>query len=358
MRICFVSNNFCARTRQTMMAVKRAGHEVHAVFNAARVALEFMNEAETLSVWRTDDRRQMVPAIRAIDPDVIHVQDRPHDLMVQVSLAKFNCPIVYDPHDLDSYLTGSMWKSEPQALRAADAIVWPSASYMVAASKMHGLTQPSIFVPSMVCSHLFPTKRLARRRNVGVWEGGIVRDALHPKSPRHYLDQRPFIKAFRDAGMACDVYPVPTDQRIIEAFEAAGAVPFITQPYTRLLWWLTQYDFGWFGQVGNHPQIHGALPNKMFDYIAAGIPVLAINAAETAQFVEDNEVGVAIQRPEQAADPKVRERLETIRERLWERRHEFTRERACEPLLKLYEWLVSPHAEAVEENTHAEPAAL
>jgi hypothetical protein len=99
-----------------------------------------------------------------------------------------------------------------------------------------------------------------------------------------------------------------------------------------------------------------ALPNKLFEYIAAGVPVVAAALPETQRLVETHGVGwcvppedpiavagalrVALRGP--TADPGLRKRLARAGEELsWERERE--------RLLELYTWLsagVGPHRAA------------
>lgn len=87
-----------------------------------------------------------------------------------------------------------------------------------------------------------------------------------------------------------------------------------------------------------------ALPNKLFEYIAAGIPVVAAALPETQRLVEDYGVGWCARPDDPAAvagalrvalhgprDPGLRERLERAADALSWQREQL-------PLLELYEW--------------------
>jgi hypothetical protein len=359
MRILFVSNNCCMRTQQTMMAAKRAGHEVHAVVALEAVAREFLREAKSVSVWYPGDLSPIATVIKQLQPDIIQVHDRPHSLASAVVEEGLGIPVVCDPHDVEGFLGPITDHSEVRAILGADGLVWPSATYQEIMTRLYGSDKPSVVVPSAVCTHLFPKERLPRRRNTAVWEGGMPIEAFDTDHPRRYIDQRQIVHAFKAAGLSCDMYILPINTRVSYVYETLGAHVRITHPFCELLRQMTAYDFGWHGQFPhNHRQTHSAMPNKMFEYIAAGIPVVEINAKEAGAFVEANNLGISIKEPGEIAKPENRKRLEGIRETLWERRWEFTREAATEPLWELCESLINPPKAAKKEKPDAQPVAV
>lgn len=62
----------------------------------------------------------------------------------------------------------------------------------------------------------------------------------------------------------------------------------------KLLRKLTQYDYGWAGlnMVGNKRHLEMVLPNKVIEYVACGLPVLAFPHREIRRFIERNQVGI------------------------------------------------------------------
>jgi glycosyltransferase involved in cell wall biosynthesis len=45
-----------------------------------------------------------------------------------------------------------------------------------------------------------------------------------------------------------------------------------------------------------------AMPNKLFEYMATGVPVVAMNAADCSKFVKDTGVGIAVEGPEELGE--------------------------------------------------------
>jgi glycosyltransferase involved in cell wall biosynthesis len=61
-----------------------------------------------------------------------------------------------------------------------------------------------------------------------------------------------------------------------------------------------------------------AMPNKLFEYVATGVPVVAMNAANSARFLEETGLGIKVSGPEELAErwPEHRE----VRKKLFKER--------------------------------------
>lgn len=57
---------------------------------------------------------------------------------------------------------------------------------------------------------------------------------------------------------------------------------------------LTRYDYGWAGLNSevNKKHLEVALPNKIFEYIICGLPVLAFPHRTIMRFIQENGVGL------------------------------------------------------------------
>lgn len=336
MRICVVSQNCCVRASQTALAAKAAGHEVYlSVFvNAAK--RQFNDRMDAVSVWF--NKGQMLRSIERLQPDIVHVHDRPHTIASAIIDAKLGVPVVHDVHDMDSLLAMPSGPAQHEAfsLQKADGLVFVSEPYQKYAEHWFSPLPPTVVVPSATCEALMPQQR---RPPIGaaVWEGGLY--VKEPKDPRFYIDQRKIAATLLAQGQAVCIHPAPEGfPENGEQYSDMGATVFTPVAYESLLSHLTAYEFGWYGQGDTDSrQIHDTLPNKLFDYVAAGLPVLVVNAKEAARFVTENRLGVAIEKPEEFK--RVKAELVALREGIWTRRKEFTRERYIKPLLALYDRL-------------------
>lgn len=342
-RVAVVSFNCCVRASQTALALQKAGYDARMVVHYKAEHRQFNDDMDSVSIFFS--KEQMLRTLDALQPDIIHIHDRPHQLASDVIRANLGVPVVNDVHDMDSLLRMPMGEPmhEPFSLQHADGLVFVSEPYRQYAEKWYGPLPPSIVVPSMVCESLMPEKR---RPRVGAacWEGGLY--VHEPGDPRRYIDQRDIAARLVGIGQSVFLHSAPNGYpENVQPYNATGAIVFAPVPYVPLLAILTSYDWLWYGQVEDSEQIHSTLPNKLFDAVAAGLPVVVIKAREAGRYVEEHELGISIERPEQVRMHK--DRLEQLREEMWTRRKRFTREKAVLPLLELYDDLLGKNKENV-----------
>ena len=98
---------------------------------------------------------------------------------------------------------------------------------------------------------------------------------------------------------------------------------------------LSKYDFGWtgFNDAKNKKHLDVVMPNKAYEYIACGLPVLTFPHKALSEFVEDQGVGLVVE------DFDIRERLENahaLHENVYRKRYEFTIEKNIDSLVEFY----------------------
>jgi hypothetical protein len=58
---------------------------------------------------------------------------------------------------------------------------------------------------------------------------------------------------------------------------------------------LSQHSVGIVGTPYPLSDFADSMPNKLFEYVAAGLPVICINAPEAAKYAEANGLGMGVQ---------------------------------------------------------------
>jgi glycosyltransferase involved in cell wall biosynthesis len=97
-----------------------------------------------------------------------------------------------------------------------------------------------------------------------------------------------------------------------------------------LLCEITQYDFGWAGfnvNPKNKNHLDVALPNKLFEYIACGLPVLAFSHKNIREFLELHNVGLVFNSVDEMMSQLINKNIEIIRRNVLNQRNEFTFEK-------------------------------
>lgn len=335
MLVLSISNHCCIRVVKQGLALLNDG--VGVTFFHNRVAnAEMKTILPSMSFWA--DRNQFVPKLQQyVGVDVIHVHNEP-DWMIHVAKAtRPDVPVVYDCHDLDSMRMGEASEDEQLAMRWADAFIFPSESYMRDATAFHKLPKgkPKAVIYSMCSEAMIVEQELPRLGGI-VYEGGVL--AIPPNAPAinwkrfGYRDYRPVSVALVEHGIPFVMYVA--SNKFMAEYLAAGAVWFGRLPYWELLRQMTRYDWGFVGVAEPHPQADKGMPNKLFDSIAAGIPVICMHHEEAARFVEKHRLGVVVDSVDDI--PKVYGEHEKYRKIVREVRHDLTMESQMENLKQVY----------------------
>jgi glycosyltransferase involved in cell wall biosynthesis len=110
----------------------------------------------------------------------------------------------------------------------------------------------------------------------------------------------------------------------------------------RLLQILPAYDFGWagFNASLNAAHLDTALPNKLFEYLGCGLPVLTMGHRAMVRLIGERGVGIDLEAVDDLAATLRDVDLTGLRRRVAEARSDFTVEANIRPILDLYKTVV------------------
>jgi len=103
---------------------------------------------------------------------------------------------------------------------------------------------------------------------------------------------------------------------------------------------ITQYDFGWAGfnenqKNSNHLDV--ALPNKIFEYIACGLPVLAFPHKNIREFLDQHGVGLVFDNVDKIPSQLRNRSIDRVRRNALDSRYKFTVESNIGRLIRYYD---------------------
>jgi len=107
----------------------------------------------------------------------------------------------------------------------------------------------------------------------------------------------------------------------------------------RLLHEITQYDFGWAGfnvNSKNKRHLDVALPNKIFEYIACGLPVLAFPHKNIKKFLHRYNVGLVSDNVDEMIPQLQNGNTENIRRNVLNSRQKFSIEKNISKVISFY----------------------
>lgn len=341
LKILFLTFKTCTRAAKEASALAYAGHEV-VFLQCHATSQEILLQQGTCVFYSSpSDLGRKLPAFQ--DFDIIHVHNEPNFMVRVVHETMFNPPpVVLDCHDLNAMRIGQADDDERYAVEKADALIFPSKGYYDGATEFFSLPdeKPKIVLFSMPnYRHIEAITELPKVRGI-VYQGAAVADVMGAPPIPDYLEHRkylPLSDAMLKMGIPFHMYGVL--DLFISAYIQSGAICHGMYPYSLLLNELTRYDWGFCGATVDTPQWHNAMPNKMFDYIAAGIPVLVHKADECASFVERHGVGVKVDHLMDIHE--VYDRHKELKANVLKMREQFVMEMQMPKLIKLYEQVLN-----------------
>jgi glycosyltransferase involved in cell wall biosynthesis len=286
--------------------------------------------------WREHFPDQLHSTMKTLAPviDVVHFSNEPDWPMEVIRDAIGDKPLIYDIHDMVSQRSGKIDDLEKKAFECADAFIVPSEEYLQIVKERTG--KSAICIKSCVPEKLFPTiQRVPQRRGI-VYEGGLK------GKPREKSDQfefRSWSEVFtKISKMNVEVwaYPASSPDEDMSEYSNSGAMIMPALPYAELLKNLTAHEAGLVGSPFPSGAFNGALPNKLFEYIAAGIPVIAYNAPTAGEFLRKTGFGVEIKSIDEIPDVLEKFRMENTREKVWYGRKDWTMDKQVVSLEKFY----------------------
>jgi hypothetical protein len=311
MRILFLQQQPCVRALKYAAALRSA---------FPRIQLGFAYQGKTLSGWYgsgdelferwwdlgSEPIRGLKRARGEFRPDLIHSHNLP-DSLTAIALELFagSVPIVHDVHDLQSLRRTPYEHGFPEPLDALalEQLAIEECSALVAVSdelleeirSRYHPTAPALVFPNYALRRdLPPVLPPAERRNGRpprlVYQGTLSTNGGH-------YDLRAIFRSIVGEGVSLDVYPSRAVPAFTElAVELDGLRVHRTLPPSRLLAALPRYDFGWagFNSALNEAHLDTCLPNKAYEYVGCGLPVLTLRHRALTRLVGDGHLGLSL----------------------------------------------------------------
>jgi len=354
MRILFLQQQPCMRALKYAVAL-------HSAYPSIR--LGFAYQGKTLSGWYgsgdelferwwdlgSEPIRGLRAAGEEFRPDLIHSHNLP-DSLTAIALELFadRVPVVHDVHDLQSlrrtpYEHGFPEPGEPLALEQlaveeCAALVTVSEELLEEIHARYRVTAPTLTFANYALRRDLPSVLPPAERRNGhpprlVYQGTLSTNGGH-------YDLREIFRAIVGEGLSLDVYPsrhVPAYAEL--AAELTGLRAHATLPPSRLLAALPEYDFGWagFNSALNGAHLDTCLPNKAYEYVGCGLPVLTLRHRALSRLVGDGCLGLSLATFDDLVGQLSAVDVVELRRRIAAARLELTVESNIHRLAELYE---------------------
>jgi glycosyltransferase involved in cell wall biosynthesis len=243
-----------------------------------------------------------VVGIVRLRPDVVHAHDAAMLAPGFVGARLTRARLLYDSHELATgvpYRTPLwarlVWALERMLIRRCDAVITVSDGIADRLRRLYGLRERPTVVRNL--PDLPNSGPGGLRRRLGLSDEPLV---LHQGAPAPHRGCEELVLAMEHVPDAHLVFlgesgfPVFTDRLARRARErsVAGRIHFTANlPLEALLSHTREADVGVSLLEGNCENHRLALPNKVFEYVAAGVPVVVSDLPELSRLVHEHGLG-------------------------------------------------------------------
>lgn len=272
---------------------------------------------------------RMAKEVLKFKPDVIHAHDLDTLELGCEMKAELGIPLIYDSHEI---ATDRNHHNQSQKIRAekkemnlinnANVIIMVSNGCSQFTSEKYGIALPTVI---MNTPDFDPAKLQIRdlRQELNIPSSNIV--LVHQGSLQKNRGIEQTIEAIKDIpNVTYVIIGYGQHRPFLENYvEQAGLTEkvkfFGPVPADQLIEWAASADIGICTIVGKTKSYLYSMPNKLFEYTMAGLPVIASNYPDLGTFVTENHMGITCD-PESPvsiadavhvllADPKLRNEL-------------------------------------------------
>ncbi|TVM18444.1 hypothetical protein DPQ33_06785 [Oceanidesulfovibrio indonesiensis] len=299
--ILFLHENPCVRAYKQAVSLKKMGHRVHLVCRE----LTFQPRmADVVSgIQQYTDLDHLAGLLRKGRWDVIHSHNEPNEITEIALLNVDHCPVVYDCHDytgLRQKLHAAQARTERRCFEDSHTVIHVSQGMLETAAERYASRRTMVLPSFPSTAELDLSRRPKLPGNHVVYLGGLLDAGRRNFEYRNYL---PFFVALIGHGVHVHAFPsssTPEKMRSYLQLDAESELFHLHQklPYESLLevismfqWGLTGFSFEGIDEPNRIRFLNNALPNKLFDYIVAGVCPVVVNCDTAGRYAEELGVG-------------------------------------------------------------------
>lgn len=358
MRVLFLQQQPCIRALKEAAGLRSVldGLVLGFAYQGRRLGEWYGTGDELFDRWfrlGADVASDLREALAVFQPDLVHSHNLPDRLTVlALQLAGGRMPVVHDTHDLQSlrvtpYEDGFPEPADPlalerQAVEGATALVTVSEEMEAEVLSRHKMPATRVRFANYALARDLPRVLPAPGRPSNgppriVYQGTLSTNGGH-------YDLRGLFREIVAGGARLDIYPsrpVPEYEELALQCRGMRCLPRLDP--RALLRVLPEYDYGWagFNATLNAAHLDTALPNKVFEYLGCGLPILTFGHRAVARLVHQRGVGLVLDGPGDLRRLLGEADLEALRRRVADTRADFTVEANIHVVGDLYKSLTA-----------------
>jgi glycosyltransferase involved in cell wall biosynthesis len=309
---------------------------------------------EIIKLDREDLEGSISRLVEEYDPHIIHSHNAPDFMTVSALNTVDGTPVIHDVHDSLTMRTTGYYEGDDET-----AIQGYAEEEKTACVESHG----RIYVTEMlrgyiqrrydltpgfdlvfhnyVSEEVIPMK-LDEKLSAGDGETHIVyAGTITSKTDGHHYDLRNIFREMAKNQLHIHIYAAREDEGYRLLGDESTFIHYHGHLGQReLLQVLPRYDFGWagFNDSRNGEHLDVVLPNKAYEYIACGLPILTFPHRTLSEFVQKRGFGSVIR---DFGPGEWLEKAEGLRENVLRNRYDFTIEKNIHRLIDFYQNIIN-----------------
>ena len=315
-KILFVQESPCIRNYKMARALRGRGHSVSLAYTRLRLSQMYKGLSDEVY-----ERCVKIDDLRALwelsgEFDLVHCHNEPD--VLSVAALGGEAPVIHDTHDLISLRAGgdaNLAFYEGLANRAAAGRVYTTPYQMEEARRLYGVKGPCLVFYNYASQADLPRRRLPKlsQQDGGfhlVYEGGI--------GGRGHRDFSELFIALARAGITVHIHPTARNPELERLFAGEPNIRYHAPASPReIMEIMTRYDAGIIPfnlEKGNRRFLDSTIANKLFEYLAAGLPVVTSDLKSYREFFRENPVGFVFREAGEVVEglPRLRELAATV----------------------------------------------
>ena len=292
-KIGYTSQHCCIRVIKIARALMATGkYEIHGLANQVSYGTEYF---DTFGFYHNNRQFEKMVG-RMDDIDIWIHANEPNHQVNRIRKIRPDAKIILDGHDFDSVRIGAVPLDEMRALTNCDGVIFVSDGVADFVTDLHA-AQLS-YKPAVVLEHYCNAEFVPDETPPGSARSGLVYEGGAQSPPYEgkafgYRHLYPVFQQLVEQGH--DLHLMFGNFDATRSYANIGAQVYEPTMYPELMKRMLRMKWGMVvfnNPVGDQLQVNLTLCNKMYEYLACGLPVICCGAPATADWLQKHGGGM------------------------------------------------------------------